>query len=122
MEFHEFECDREAPHAQFGLRFAQALSRGDFAAASKMLTPALQVAYSPEALSDRYVEMIGAESGPPNLVEIMTTMTDWPDKLADDVGWVYVAIAGHMYSEAVTCIVVSSPSDFRIRSIEWGRP
>lgn len=122
MEFQEFECNREAPHAQFGLRFAQAISSGDFAAASKMLTPALQTAYSSKVLSERYVEMIGAESGSPDLVEIVTTMTEWPGKLRGDVGWVYVAIAGHMYSEAVTCIVVGGPNDFRIRSIEWGRP
>jgi hypothetical protein len=66
--------------------------------------------------------MCGAESAAPTILEVVTTLTEWPERQDGDVGWAYVAIAGHMYSEAVTCIVVGSPGKYQIRSIEWGRP
>jgi hypothetical protein len=87
-----------------------------------MLTPALRAAYSPDALAQAYSEMCGAESAAPTILEVVTTLTEWPERQDGDVGWAYVAIAGHMYSEAITCIVVGSPGNYQIRSIEWGRP
>lgn len=122
MEFREFESDSSAPYAQFCLRFAEALSRGEYATASTMLTQPLRTAYSSEALSTSYREMVGLESAEPSILRVITTMTEWPDKLPGDIGWAYVAIAGHMYSEAVSCVITDDEGDYRIRSIEWGRP
>ena len=121
-EFRPFDNGANAPYAQLGLRFAQALSSGDYKSASAMLTPTLRAAYPPEILSQRYRDMVGEDASQPDLIEVITTMTEWPDKLIGDIGWVYVAIAGHMYSEAVTCIVVGNEGLQHIRSIEWGRP
>jgi hypothetical protein len=59
---------------------------------------------------------------PPNFVQVMEVMSDWPGKLPGDIGWAYAAIAAEGESEAVTVIVQSESGQHVIRSIEWGRP
>ena len=49
----------------------------------------------------------------------MQTLDTWPEKKKGDVGWVYVAIAGDDFSEAVTVVVAQVGDRLAIRSIEW---
>jgi hypothetical protein len=122
VSFQAFDCDPTAPFAQLGLRFAKALSSDDHRGALAMLAPGLRSELGLEGLARRHGEMIFPDDGPVTTLEIITTMTDWPAKQAGDIGWVYVAMAGDGYSEAVTCIVADSTSGPVIREIEWGRP
>jgi len=49
-------------------------------------------------------------------------MVDWPAREENDLGWIYVAISGSGYSEAVALIFSKNKSEILIRDIEWGRP
>ena len=63
--------------------------------------------------------MIAYGQGSAQDVQLVTTLEQWPEKTPGDIGWAYVAILGHNFSEAVTVVV----NDQRlIRAIEWGRP
>jgi hypothetical protein len=66
--------------------------------------------------------MVAYGTGPPTVIEVMTTMSEWPDRMPSDTEWVYVAMANDSYSEAVTVVVMQEGSRRAIRSIEWGRP
>ncbi len=52
----------------------------------------------------------------------VTEMEDWPDREESDLGWVYVALSGSTFSEAVTVVVSNQEGRHVIRSLEWGRP
>jgi hypothetical protein len=96
------------------IQFAKHLVARDFAAAHALLAMPM----TREQLEQSYDQMI-APIGKVSDAQIMQTMTDWPDKQANDAGWAYVAIAGELGSEAVTVVVTR---DRKIRSIEFGRP
>lgn len=66
--------------------------------------------------------MVGDAESTPSVVELVTTMEQWPGREPDDAGWAYVAIAGDVFSEAVTVVVEHAGNGFAIRDIEWGRP
>jgi hypothetical protein len=51
----------------------------------------------------------------------MQDTTIWPGKERDDVAWVYVAISGDSFAEAVS-VVAREDGQELIRSVEWGRP
>ncbi len=51
--------------------------------------------------------------------EVITTLTGWPDRQPDDLGWAYAAISGATFSEAVAGVVTK---EGLIRQLEWGRP
>ena len=104
------------------LDFARAISTGNRAHAHALLSSALQAATTPDQLAADYARMVEYGEGPPGIIQVMTSMTEWPDKTADDREWIYVAIANDTYSEAVTVVVAREEARLVIRSIEWGRP
>jgi hypothetical protein len=55
-------------------------------------------------------------------IEVGETMDDWPDRKPSDVGWAYVSVGGHAYSEAVTVVMTTEDGDLRVRTVEFGRP
>jgi hypothetical protein len=112
----------DTPNTQLALRFAQAMAAGDAAQAHGLLSPGLQAEVTREKLARDYAEMIAYGRGAPTILQVMNTMTSWPDKRPSDNEWVYVAIANDTYSEAVTVIVAREASRLVIRSVEWGRP
>jgi hypothetical protein len=57
-----------------------------------------------------------------DLVEIGTTMDDWPARRATDAGWVYVRLGRAVYSEGLVVIITNEEGVLKIREIEWGRP
>jgi len=113
---------KETPQGQRALKFANALVSGDFGHASEMLSASLRQEYAGSQLRDEYEEMIEYGDGPPDLVEVMNVLEDWPAKEPDDVGWAYVAIAGPGYSEGISVVVNREGEEELIREIEWGRP
>jgi hypothetical protein len=60
--------------------------------------------------------------GPVTRVEAMQDTTIWPGKKRDDVAWVYVAISGDSFAEALSVVVTREDGQELIRSVEWGRP
>ena len=94
--------------------FAQKLVTRDTAGAHAMLGKSLDVTYSRDALQAKFDEMM-KDAEVKTGVQLVRTMTDWPDKQEHDAGWAYVAVG----SEGLTLVI---QTDGRVRSIEWGRP
>jgi hypothetical protein len=95
---------------------------GAFVAARNMLTPNLKRKYSAPELKGRMASMIAYANEPIDNFEVVGMMENWPTKKARDAGWVYVALLGNGFSEAVTIIIARQASKLLIRDIEWGRP
>lgn len=109
-------------YAQVAIDFANALVSGDYEQAWAFLSESHREVLSEQQLQFEYEEMIEYGEGPILFAEVMETLTNWPAKQQGDVGWVYVAIVGSEYSEAVAVIVCKEGAYMRIREIEWGRP
>lgn len=103
---------------QFGL----ALAKGDFAGAHGFLTGHARRTYSPDDLKQEVAQMTSYAPGPIEQVEIMQSLDAWPDRKSGDIAWVYVALTGDSFSEAVSLVLCSTPAGTRVREIEWGRP
>lgn len=107
--------------------FAELLVDGDFRAARSMLAKDLKHLEAAD-LEREYREMIGqyGEEGdalPDDLeVCVMSSETGMPEMEVADLGWVYVAINGDGFSEAVTVTVTREQGEMKIRTLEWGRP
>ena len=107
---------------EVGLLFAQALVAGDFKGAHRLLEPGLGTQFTPAKLETTYRDMISYGGGPAREVRVMAVLDYWPARQPSDVGWVYVAISGDSFSEAVTVTVTEVGGLKLIREIEWGRP
>lgn len=112
----------ETANTRLALDFARAMAAGETTRAHGLLSSRLQTELTPEMLGRDYQQMVEYGEGAPTIVQVMTTMSDWPAKEPADTEWVYVAIANGTYSEAVTVVVMKEGSRLAIRSIEWGRP
>ena len=112
----------ETPNTELAMNFARALVAGDYPRAHGFLSAGLKASKTAEQLGAEYAEMISYGEGAPDILQVMTTMDDWPDKRPSDTEWVYVAMANDTYSEAVTVVVAQEDGRLVIRSIEWGRP
>jgi tetratricopeptide (TPR) repeat protein len=112
----------DSAYCQVALSFAVALVAGNYQQAYELLSVSMQETLSPEDLAQAYEAMIEYAHEPVESVDISATMEDWPAKQPDDVGWVYVQIAGESFGEAVTVIVAQQTDELVIREIEWGRP
>lgn len=109
-------------HITTANRFAEALAKGDFDRAHGLLCASAKLMFPPAELKNRYRRMTDYGTGPATEVQVIQELASWPDRQPDDVGWVYVAISGATFSEAVTVIVSRENGDDVIRNIEWGRP
>lgn len=103
--------------------FAEHLVDGDFAAARAMLAAELGD-LTTDTLREAYTAMTSyADDGDDEpRVLVMMAQGDMPDLQADDLGWVYVAISGESFNEAITVVVALEQGEARIRQLEWGRP
>lgn len=73
-------------------------------------------------LKENYQTMLDYCDAPAHYSEVMEVMQDWPAKQANDLVWVYVAICGDDFSEALTLVFCLNHQSIKIREIEWGRP
>ena len=110
----------KTPLGQCALAFAQALVEGNFNGAHTLLTSTTQTEISAGQLRENYLGMIDYwETKVVDEVEALEILDDWPDKQSEDWGWVYVAINGDGFGEAISIVITK---DKKIREIEWGRP
>lgn len=107
----------ETPHGSIALNFVRALVSGNTIKARKLLSDSVR-----DDIQKELDEMIEYGDGPVDHIEVMNEMTTWPDMKPEDTGWVYVAISGPGFSEAVTVVISEVNDASRISLIEWGRP
>lgn len=116
------ESDLAAVIAQ---TFAELLVEGDFKSARTLLAKELKSMRAAD-LESAFKEMVGQEDDDEPVEDlevcVMSCDKDLPDMRPEDVGWVYVAINGDGFSEAVTVMVTREKDELRIRELEWGRP
>jgi len=77
---------------------------------------------SPEDLRKKLADMVAYVDVEPETALVICGDDEWPGKEMLDVGWVYVAIDGDGYTEAVTVTITREEDKLVIRNIEWGRP
>lgn len=105
-------------------KFAFNLAAGNYEAASKQFSSKLQSQFTPLFLREQFEEMISYAETPADYIEVMelSDMQDFASKQANDIAWVYVAICGDDFSEAVSMVYSNSEGEPKIRELEWGRP
>ena len=105
-------------------QFGRLIAQGDYAAAHSLLTEDARRVHSPANLKKAVEEMIAIGDGPITEVALMSEciLEDWPDKRERDVGYVYVALNGNGFCEAVTLTLAREGDEIRIREVEWRRP
>jgi len=105
-------------------QFGHAIARCDYAAAHSLLSKSAQAIHSPESLKQSVEELISVGDGPITDVDLVSEciLEHWPAKQAGDVGYVYVALTGDGFCEAVTVSLTREADGIRIRELEWGRP
>jgi hypothetical protein len=114
------------PFAEVAVRFAQALVDGRYAEAWHLLTPETQAEYGPDQLRERFRSMYQGCAPDAKAERILFDPefcgTESPDSQHGDAGWVYVAIEGVGFMEAVTVVISDVGGPLRVRRIVWGRP
>lgn len=115
---------QDDPVGTLALTFAQLSMLGNFEAARALLSAELQMRLQPSDLERAYHTMLAYTDSPPTAVELMNVdaMNGWKVRETTDLGFVYVAICGLGYSEAVSVVVAEEAGRTVIRSLEWGRP
>ncbi len=105
-------------------QFGRAIAEGDFETAHSLLTEGARTAHPPESMKQAVEDMIAVGNGPITDVDLVSecNLEDWPGKQEGDVGYVYVALTGDGFCEAVTVTLTSEAGRIRIRDLEWGRP
>jgi hypothetical protein len=112
----------DSAYGALALKFARALADNRVDTAYAMLSSGTRSAMSKEDLAEQYQDMISYGDGPANLCEVMIVDDDMPKFGAHDLAWVYVAICGPGFSEAVAVVVVDEGHTTAIRLDSWGRP
>jgi hypothetical protein len=115
------DLERAASAAQL---FAERLADGDFEGARTMLAESLAGTGAGE-LRDAFEQMTMFDEVPqdePVDIIVMMAQDNMPSLEPGDLGWIYVAITGTEFNEALTLIVTEEEGEARIRDIEWGRP
>lgn len=109
-------------HETVASEFGRQLVAKNWEAAHSMLSADLRSKMSPSDLEEEVRDMI--EYADDQITESLavTEMEEWPDKEESDIGWVYIALSGNTFSEAVTVVVSNEGGNLVIRSLEWGRP
>ncbi len=117
------------PHAPSGtpaesvaLAFARALINREYLQAHHMTTDEFQSNCSCEDMQQHFEAIAPIDGGVVDPLEIVLVMDDWSHKLPNDLEWIYIAIAGECYSEAIAVVVANEQETLKIRSVEWGRP
>lgn len=120
-----FSSKSSPGYSKIATNFASALVEGDLELAYSFLTPKLQQEISPGAVQAEFEAMYsGYSDNEPTHIHFdpQFTMTDWPGKQPNDVGWVYVSIMGEDFVEAVAVVISEIEGELLISYIEWGRP
>ena len=114
-----------AVDTRVAVQFGHSIAQGDYAAAHSLLTAGARAVHSPADLRQAVEQMMAYVDG--GLITDVALVSecileDWPDKQENDVGYVYVALDGEGFCEAVTVTLTREAGEIRIRELEWGRP
>jgi hypothetical protein len=117
-------CSREEPAdcRPVALEFALALAARDYAKAHAMTSGEFRNRTNVDELKAAFEAIVPPDWGRVGPIAVVETMTAWPDKRPEDLGWAHVSIGGDAYSEAVTVVVAAENGAARIRHVEFGRP
>ena len=109
---------------QLSLEFARWLTEGNYTKAHGYLTFANRLIWTSKWLRKKYEKMIEYGDGPAEGIELVQSdkMEGWASYKKGDIGWVYVAIYGPGFNEAVALIFKDENGSPKVRNIEWGRP
>ena len=109
-------------YRHIALEFTESLAAREYQKAYAMTTEQYRNRTTVEQLRSAFETIIPTDWGPMGPIEVGETMTSWPGKQSDDIGWAYVSIGGDVFSEAVIVVVTSEQGEARIREVEFGRP
>ena len=113
----------DPPFCMFAAEFCALLSEKKFKQAHRYLAAPLQESMSVAELKAAWLEMTGAGDAADIAITLEQSLTDWPARKPDDVGWCYFSVAGEEFSEAVSLVVTRMPENWdRITELEFGRP
>jgi len=107
---------------QTALEFTRVLIGKDYSKAYAMTSKQFQSTFAVSDMKENVERMLPKEFGKIGEIDIVTTMHNWPDKQANDLGWVYVSIGGDYWGEAVATVITMEDGQAKIRLIEYGRP
>ena len=107
---------------EVALVFTKALADRDYKKAYSVTSKEFQAQSNLETMKTSFEAIVPLDWGHVGPLEIGETLTDWPNKRSNDVGWVYVSIGGDVYSEAIVVIVSSQGDSLLISNVEYGRP
>src|SRR5262245_6245687 len=102
-------------------QFGRSIAQGNYAAAHSLLSDAARGSNSPDDLKQAVEQMIAIGDGPIMDVAIVNecVLENWPAKQDNDVGYVYVALTGNGFCEAVIVTLAREAGEIRIRELEW---
>lgn len=112
----------DSVYGLLALRFAQALADRDVDTAYGMLSAGVRAAMPKSDLAEQYEDMVSYADGPVDLCEVMIVDDEMPGFVEGDLAWVYVAMCGTGFSEAVALVVTQDGEGMALRIDGWGRP
>lgn len=107
---------------KFARQFGEALIRRDYAAAYAMTSSDFQAQTSQNQLQRVFEDIVPLDWGEFGPLGTMAMPAAHPGKQPGDAAWVYLSIAGDVYSEAVSVVVVQVGEEYKICMVEFGRP
>ncbi|WP_343880928.1 hypothetical protein [Rhodanobacter caeni] len=124
-------CSKEEPkmssgntssYQQIALEFTKSLAAREYQKAYAMTSQEYRKRTTAEQLRTAFENIVPTDWGQIGPIDVGQTMSSWPGKRPDDVGWAYVSIGGDVYSEAITVVVASEGGESKIGEVEFGRP
>lgn len=109
-------------YQQIAREFTKLLAAREYPKAYAMTSQEYRKRTTAEQLRTAFETIVPTDWGPMGPIQVGQTMTSWPSKRPEDLGWAYVSIGGDVYSEAITVVVTSESGEARIREVEFGRP
>jgi hypothetical protein len=110
------------PEQQFAVQFAHTLAQHDYKGAHSLTTQEYQRQVSVAEIQNHFEQVIPADWGPVDpILAVGDTFTDFPDKQASDIGWVYVSLEGtvYPYSEGLYILMAQENNALRVRDDCW---
>lgn len=124
-------CSKEKPKVtmengtefrKVALDFAKSLAAREYDKAYAMTSQGFRGRMTVDQMRAAFEAIVPSDWGPIGPIEVGSTMTTWPAKQTDDLGWAYVSIGGDIYSEGLIVVVTSENGRPKIRGVEFGRP
>lgn len=113
---------RSVNSQEFALKFTRALASREYDSAYTQTTQSYRQENSRAELQYAFEQIVPLDWGETEPIVVVETLKDWPDKQAADLIWIYLSIAGDVYSEGIAVVIAEEQGEPKIRQIEFGRP